>query len=873
MKQVSTRLKLLILLAMFATSGLFAANTDLENAAGVPPENWGADAMSAISKARDKSFDFVHEQVDDVSKRIGMSIFEELTRFELFKVENANFSGSIKVQRRLFPNFDIFDSYTVVDTFELPSSIPLPALIDPTEIIPGVLGGLTVGLYGNMTVTNIRQVSPLKMERLLTWASLKDELTHIDPRVREANDEISRLMKKYDLSKKELIKQINETNKNETEDNDYEVQTQLSKNIIANYLDDSETKARFGKLINVFASPLRLPLSHNGMKRLTPGEIVSYTANGLVQLSGNIGWSYGADLPIVGPRGQISAVTYLNGTYRISIMKEDDKHAQVKLTRIGAHGNGVHFYPLLFGYNLFDGIAVMGLSLSKEVSFAPFRLSLNEARSESFDLVYRYDLTDEDGQECFDQALKGFFACSEENYLLANRNNPSVEKIVSIDSKSKSLWRDTQFELKYLVKRYAKRGKTFTHSKITMPNDNLEDETFFVKNGVASREKSWSTIFGTKEAYSHSFKVSLDEVKYEKRDPEGLTIELNFFLQDDSTTGREFNRYTSKLNELVGLDGIDQSLFEPVPTHIPQEVEDKEGNKSTQDFTARYGDTQIFFKFQLNTPQINKFVFQSDLEFQNILDQVYDQNLKLSSKMQDCGEENCFGGFKFNKAKKMFQAWQALRNSKDLNELHKMLVEFVYLEKDPIRVLNMLRWSVPGEDLAFHYNANNKIFGNRSDSGKIFFTTDTISGKASAKVNFDTIGPRTKSSADAKVLSLESKRLDNGHIEISFELNSTPKFIFFDLKRHTLHIRHDETRLILPNKGRFKEGKNTIILDPYSETKWVRDLSQTMKNANTFVLSMAISHDESEWSSLKSTEFIVRKLDYSPRPRPRPERP
>jgi len=853
---------LTLIFSMGISLQLYATDPTIESQAGVEAQPWGAEAMSVISKAKDKSFDFVHEQVDDVSKQIGMSIFEELTRFEIFKVEKKHFSGSINVQRRLFPNFDIFDSYTVVDTFELPSSIPLPALIDPKEIVPGVLGGLTFGVYGNLTITNIRQVNPLKMERLLTWASLKDELTHINPKIAEADEEVKTLMSKYDISKKDLMKQIKDANK---EDNDYELDSKLSKNIIANYLDDTETKARFGKIVNIFASPLRLPLGWKGMQRLTPGEIVSYTANGLVQLAGNIGWNYMADVPLLSPRGQVSLVTYLNGTYRISIMKEDDRFSQVKLTRVGTMGEGAHFYPLLFGYKLFDGVAVMGLNVSKEMSITPFRFSLNKSRSETFDLVYRYDLTTESGRDCFDKAITGFFACSENNLnkIVDEDEEPGVQKLVNSVTNAKNFWRDTQFELKYLFKRYAKRGKTFTHAKIILP-DGQEEEAHFVKNGYSTREKNWSTLFGTNEARSQTFQVSLDESKYEKGDPEGLTLELKYYIQDDSTTGREFNRYTNELNDLLGLDGIEHRIFEIVPTSVPHIRKNQDGTEEETTTTALYGDSQFYFRFQFNTNQLNKLIYQTDTEFKRILTQVYKLKKEYQALEDSLNNDQKIEQLRFLKAKKLFKKWLVLRDSKSLDELHKKLIDFAYEEKDAIKILNMIRWSVPNEEFAFHYNANNKTFGNKSDQGNIFFTTDTVTGKATAKINFDTIGPRTKESAGAKVISLESKRLESGLIELNFDLSIDPSFIFIDLKRHTLHIGADENRLILPNKNRFVKGKNTLVLDPKSEHKWMRELCSILKNSHTFKLGFAIADQDQKWSSIKSTDFIVRHLAKDP---------
>lgn len=841
---------------------LLAADNGIESQAGVQAQPWGAEAMSVINKAKDKSFDFVHEQVDDVSKKIGMSIFEELTRFELFKVEKKHFSGTINVQRRLFPNYDIFDSYTVVDTFELPSTIPLPALIDPKEIIPGVLGGLTFGVYGNLTITNIRQVSPLKMERLLTWSSLKDELDHLNPKIAEADEEVKSVMSKIEISKNDLIEKIKQENKDDTE---YEIDSKLSKNIVANYLDDSETKARFGKIVNIFASPLRLPLNSRDVKKLTPGEIVSYTANGLVQLAGNIGWNYTADIPLISPRGQVSLVTYLNGTYRISIMKEDDRFSQVKLTRIGTLGEGAHFYPLLFGYKLFDGVAVMGLNVSKELAITPFRFSLNKARSETFDLVYRYDLTTDSGKECFDKAIMGFFACSENNLTkpIDEDEEPGVKKLVSSVTNAHSFWKDTQFELKYLFKRYAKRGKTFTQAKIVLP-DGQEEEVHFVKNGFATKERNWSTIFGTNEARSQTFQVSLDESKYQKGDPEGLTLELKYFIQDDSTTGREFNRYTDELNNLIGLDGIDQRIFETVPTSIPTIRKNQEGVEEEVSSTAYYGDSQFYFRFQFNTNQLNKFVYQSDSEFKRTLTQVYQLKKEYEILEEKLEKDQNIEQFRFLKARKVFKQWIKLRESKSLDELHKAIINFVYFEKDAIKVINLIRWSLPGEEFAFHYNANNKSFGNKSDQGNVFFITDTVTGKAMAKINFDTIGPRTKESAEAKVDSFESKRLDNGLIELTFDLSIDPSFLFFDLKRHTLHIGADENRLILPNKGRFAKGKNTLILDPKSENKWMRELCSILKNLHTFRLGFAIAGEDQKWSSIKSTDFIVRHLEKEP---------
>src|SRR5690606_3030014 len=113
------------------------------------PIPWPDNFFSRIS--RDLSDDWV-----DQTSRLSVSLFNELADLELFSVGDGSVEVSPRIRRQVFDNRDLLETYTVVDTFRLPTTI---GLWDDSDIpFPGA--SLTAGLGAELFFqgTNIRQV-------------------------------------------------------------------------------------------------------------------------------------------------------------------------------------------------------------------------------------------------------------------------------------------------------------------------------------------------------------------------------------------------------------------------------------------------------------------------------------------------------------------------------------------------------------------------------------------------------------------------------------------------------------------------------------------------------------------------------------------
>jgi len=82
------------------------------------PISWPSNLFSRISQ--DLSDDWV-----DQTTRLSISLFDELANFELFSVSTNSVEIAPKIRRQVFDNRDLFESYTVADTFKLPLKINL----------------------------------------------------------------------------------------------------------------------------------------------------------------------------------------------------------------------------------------------------------------------------------------------------------------------------------------------------------------------------------------------------------------------------------------------------------------------------------------------------------------------------------------------------------------------------------------------------------------------------------------------------------------------------------------------------------------------------------------------------------------------------
>ena len=210
-------------------------------------------------------------------------LFDVIDKRELFDfgVGPLDFEGEIR--RNVYESIPGTDHWVVVDEFQLKGDVPF--LKENWNIGGGAAGiGLNLGLQNQLIFQNIRQVNPKKY--------------HLLSSVREKQKELS------DSSLARLIKASHEeeSGKRPTTSGLWikgqspQLFSLMGTNPVEPetffpwpWEDNTENKARFGKLLNLLLHPFRIPFHARNVGKLKDGEIVSYMARGSVSFGASVG--------------------------------------------------------------------------------------------------------------------------------------------------------------------------------------------------------------------------------------------------------------------------------------------------------------------------------------------------------------------------------------------------------------------------------------------------------------------------------------------------------------------------------------------------------------------------------------------------------
>lgn len=844
---------------MLAMSSMaHAVNPTIQEKVGGESGDWPNSVQNNINKVSDKTVSLLDDEVDGFMKDIGMSVFEELTQFQPYSGKIGNAYLGAKVYRRVFANHDIFDSHTVIDTFEIPVSIPLWSA---SEALGSELSvGLSLGSSGHFKVENIRQVVPKALSTYPSWGdfSLKKEFFE------KLN--FRNLLRFFDESLGYTEEELKETNaylegeRDKISEGEW-LEDDRDKFYLARKFNNPGSKARYGKLLNLFTSPLKLPVKAKHLEKLHHGEIISYTADGLIQLTGSIGWSYNVTGVIDPVGGQISKSTYLSGKYRVSIIKEDKRFVRVKVSRLKTKGINTSFYPLTVKKTLLDGLAVIGIGLEQDVILTPFQFSSNKSTSDSFDVMYRYDLEQKSGVEAYEKAVWGFLKDSGDIAIEdEGSNSPAVEKLISKESKSKTKQKYKKFEINFVFKSTSSKSKTIDHSVIHIPSG-PDMGIHYVKNGTVSRVREWSTIWNYKERKEEKFKVSLNEERINEGDIKGfgLSVEMNSY--DNKTTGKELNSYIKKCHDMIGFDGVNRKIISNVPLKRPDV--NKDGVLSGYS-KAWYGESRFLCKSQYDWFHLQKFIYKTRDQKIAILEKV----MKLERFKQTLKDEENSFNYENNittaekRAIDLLRHWEKLESiSDDYIRLHEALTKMIDTTSKSYDMARVLHASCKERKVPFLVRAYNESFDHINLNEENFHLADNISSIAANQLAIDSIGPRTKYDRSAIVSGINTKILRNGNIELNFHLNQNPKFIFFDLQASKYDATRLRAKLIIQNKGEFKQGINKLVIGPGISRRISRFFSYFTEGTK-YELGMAYSRDGIRWGGVSGHGFFYRVPKY-----------
>lgn len=817
----------------------------------------------------DRLNDTVYDEWEDAGTKLSASIFESLTDRELFKKQIVgDLDMSLRVQRRVFNNQDILDTYTVVDILRVPFYLPIPLYAGEIGVGAGGVG-LNVGLSFGADSLHIRQVKPNEIENLRKPEEIEKELNR-------ASDESESLF--HELK---------------TRDWDYTVidENEGDESFFSRFLfwksQDPKIKARYNKLWNLVTHPLGVPLSAKRMDDYPVGEITSYGLNGGVQLGLRAGWSQFeiGGLDLTATQASLGITTYLRGNFNISLWKEDDHIAQVKLTRSFTKGINYNLGHASIKQDLFEGFMVLDRNILKiREEFIPFSFNVNQSTLDQFSIGYRYDLKNPKAREAYNLATLGRLKLS---YDYAQDPESGVEERFVKTSQTQSENESYRMKLSLLFEKSS--GNALSHTKAQVEMDGEVHKLFSSKSLIF---KSYDSLWGSSESRRHEFYTTLNENTFHENEAEGMGMRIIGRLEDSHTDGLELRRYTQEVEAAIQKPGT----FPRPPIYLPEIECDLLSEAYKNRFhenecrhqgdtirkKAEYGRTSFYYQIDLDLNHLIKIQQASEKEYWSAMEQAFDQEegswsktyrrlLSLSFNSYATLLNIPLALFNVNLSKggrliiayRFYRKWKKLKDIEDPRELVKafgQLYDTIHYGPELVMATRILA----GDALAnFSMTAKapdvwGQINGSHGSLGNVF----PIGDEADRRSNYDQIGPRVNVDPKAKINTLTLEEVDENTVKLSFDLAEKPRFLYLRVDRTSAWSSYSSLlKIVINNQGEIKKGLNEVYIRRDDREGLAGKLRKAIFNGKKSHLMMAYSLNNQDFGAVSSFAFRFEEDD------------
>ena len=513
-------------------------------------------------------------QLDGAGLQVTNSIFSALTEFDLVKTPIGKGQFKLTTKREVFDNYDLLNTWTVIDHFYINSNVPVLNLSVPVPTGPaGTLSfGFWIGGNAGMTWTNIRQVPAQRYREL---PSVDDEQRKIELstwfRQQQAIDAAGTHQGR-DAGRIDVADPTTPSVSPSVSPIPVDPSVTSLDPSSPWYMFDPSIRPRLSKLINRVIFPFRLPVNFEKFKEMESGELISYSGTGGIEVGGSVGWNY-IKVPYLDQFNVSASVkTYVRGDYTISVLKENERFAKVKVSRSLTRGAGFGFNSDFNNKTVYSGLLLIKDPIKIVVGkynfhLIPFQYSGDKNQSNFFDVGYRYDLKDPSAQEAFGRAVLGSFALSEE---LRDRRTPEGEPIVQriFDRAATQDQHSSNRGLTIGGLFNWQASHTVEEFKATL---NLPDGTNHVLKEATQNSSQWKNILGIWERFRFNFTVALNQEAYEKGDPNSFFLVAEAFIDDSRTSGKEIRNYIAEVERVTGKT----ELLPELPLFVPKKKQPK----------------------------------------------------------------------------------------------------------------------------------------------------------------------------------------------------------------------------------------------------------------------------------------------------------
>ena len=809
---------------------------------------WPSEMFNKIS-------DDIGDEIDHASIKLTYSLFDSVVEQSLFSHQFDNgVNLKLEVDRDIYFNNDIYNSYSVVDSFKVPISIPLNYGVSiPTELVSL---GISFSASLSLNLLNIRQVRPADINNIPTIENVKNDLAE-------------------DVNTVQNDKKLGEY---KTGDKNFDL------NVIRRYIlvdhDNPLQNAMFGKLWNILTNPLRLPITKNNFKKMEQREIFSYGINGTVQMGSTLGWSS------VLPTGEVPSVgvgisTYLSGQFRVSILKEQRNGALLKLSKITERGvtafagTESSSLTIMKGFSLVSYVDIDDV----KIDIVPFSLSVNSKLNKTIDVAFRYDFTKPDAWDAYLQGTKGLLKRSDELSLI---KDSGVTR--AFDRQRTYKERSNSYRISFLMMFDKGRNSRarFSHAKIKLPEGEYK-----IFKAVSESSRFYDFFIAGKEHQSYNFTLTIDEDKY-RQNSDGMNLRIIMKKFDSESYGKELRRYIKEVEFVTGDIGRfpQVPLYEPLPGKVIlcsqlDTIEAAFAEQEDECFSPRslqYGQSEFYYRINYSSQKILKFIDQSEQSMWSNLergfgmkpgiwfshvkrwkDQLMRAPLTLLNLPLMLANLHIKKGSKLYAATKFFVNWKKLKNVKEPHDFVKnfsRLFKVNYYEQEYLYTFI----SSVGRSKKFEYRGKaSSLFGTISRGRLQENNLDEIIAKDELEFNFDHIGGRDYNIDHKSIInSFNVKVIDKDHISINIELPETgklPAYIFFRVDYTSFFKYENLATGVILNKGVLHAGMNKIIISRDEKKGLLGELARFMFTGKRVLTSMAVGHDGENWGMLHQSKL------------------
>jgi hypothetical protein len=736
-------------------------------------------------------FQWAIRRPENLNSRFTGALFDGENSSDLF-VDNFTGSTSLNLStaRDVYNNYDLIGSWTVVDRMRLRLNSNLIGYgTDRVNPGPDEAGfsfpffGVSFGVRGTLEWKNYRQLSPLEVRKLPDPGPAPVPPGGGD--ITELNPYLSALNLNPDLS------------------------------------------AKLKNILKPFTLPFRMPLSRSDLRHMKEGEVIAYNLTGRVGFRGTFGWQVipSTDLYF----GANAAVeTFLDGEYEVSVMKETDHHAKVRISRIRGLGSSLRMNAGLDWRNVFQGIF-----LFKDTSFQlqlgnlstqviPFFFELSRFHQKEVDVAYRYNLETAEGREAFHKAVLGSLVLSEDlSRADADHPNPAVVRLYDRSTDHLNWTRTNGSTISLFLNRRQDRSEDSIETEVK-----LADGTRHLFRTSSRKLIRHNALFGSSENLSGRISLLMDKEGFRNGDPGSLLIIAENSIEDSSTTPRELNRYTRDVGSFFSRT----SLFPDFPEETLPGWGRKRGRR------AWYGRSSFYYGFTIDREQFGNWLEGDPAP---ILEFARRKRLDLDSK-------------------DFLEIRMAVQN-RNPDLLHEKLRNLLSNRNRSRELMDLFRLHLPPESMEKFLVAQNPAFGNIQQRGHRITALETIFRETGVAPASGPDGFQSVQDPQAQVLALQCTPLPGKRIRLEFELSDTPQFMFFSLTPLTGRRQGNAVELVFYDReGRFRQGPNELVLDAESTDPLIRKLASKWPDESTPIgLTIGFSKKDRRWGYGSSCQFRV----------------